>query len=148
MPIMEALAAIGQAIDVAKGMRAVEKSFDAAEYKMRIAELMSTLSDARLEMLEARDTLIEKDAELARMKAVMEVQADLVQLQTGFKYRGGEDGNPIGLPIRPRCEGRDGRITFFVSAGRPRQVRCPVCSDEYSGVSNFGLPQAPEVVAE
>lgn len=43
-------------------LRAVEKSFDAATYKVQIAGLMMALSDARIELVAAREAAAEKDA--------------------------------------------------------------------------------------
>lgn len=149
MPLMEAIAAVGQAIDVAKGMRAVEKNYDAATYKIQIADLMTALSEARLELVSARDSFAAKEAELAELKKTLERQAELVQGRGGFKYQVGEEGQPIGLPACPTCEQRDGRITFTVKDGSSRKVRCPVCDSRFDGVAIYaGLPAHEPVTLE
>ncbi|WP_314375299.1 hypothetical protein [Sphingomonas paucimobilis] len=144
MPIMEAIAAVGQALDVAKGLRAVEKGWDAAAYKVQIAELMTALSDARLELVAAREAALEKDTEFERLKATLAGQATLIGGRGGFKYRAGDDGRPVGLPICPTCELRDGRLTFTIKDNSPRKVRCPVCTERFDGVAIYATQPANE----
>lgn len=144
MPILEALGAVSQAIEVAKGMRAVEKSFDVATYKMQIAELMTALSDARMELVAAREAALERDAEFDRLHEALAGQANLIEARGGFKYRAGEDGRPAGLPACPTCEQRDGRQTFTVQDGNARSVRCPVCDARFTGVAIYLQPAANE----
>lgn len=144
MPIVEAIAAVSQALDVVKGMRAVEKSFDAATYKIQIADLMTALSDAKLELVAARDAATAKDTEFERLKATLAGQAELVDGRGGFKYRANADRQPSGLPVCPTCEHRDGRLTFTVKDDSPRKVRCPVCTSRFDGVAIYATLPANE----
>jgi len=144
VPIMEAIAAVSQAVDVVKGMRAVEKSFDAATYKIQIADLMTALSDAKMELLAARDAATAKDAELERLKMTLASQDELVDGRGGFKYRANAERQPSGLPICPTCEQRDGRITFTIKDDSPRKVRCPVCASRFDGVAIYATKPANE----
>lgn len=137
MPIMEALSAVSTAIDVAKGMRAVEKNFDAATYKIQIADLMTALSDARLELAAARDAALEKDAAFEELKKTLTRQAQLVQARGGFKYQANAEGQPTGHPVCPTCEQRDGKLVFTVQDGTARNVRCPVCESRFAGVAIY-----------
>jgi len=135
--LIEALAAVSQAIDVAKAMRAVEKNFDAATYKIQIADLMTALSDARLELLAARDAVAEKDAAFDELKKTLTRQAELVEARGGFKYEANSAGEPTGHPVCPTSEQRDGRLTFTVQNGNARSVRCPVCDSRFDGVAIY-----------
>lgn len=144
MPIVEAIAAVSQAIDVAKGLRAVEKGWDAAGYKVKIAELMTALSDARMELVAAREAATDKDAEFERLKATLAGQASLVEARGGFKYRSDDKGQPAGLPVCPTCEQRDGRMTLTIKDGSPRKVRCPVCDKRFDGVAIYAVQSATE----
>lgn len=149
MPIIEALTAVGTAIDVAKGMRAVEKNFDAATYKVQIADLMTALSDARLELVAARDAAIEKDAAFEELKRTLTRQAELVQARGGFKYQANEAREPTGHPICPTCEQRDGKLVFTVQDGSARKVRCPVCDSRFDGVAIYtALPSSEPMTLE
>lgn len=144
MPIVEAIAAVSQALDVVKGMRAVEKSFDAATYKIQVADLMTALSDAKLELVAAREAATAKDAEFERLKATLAGQAELVDGRGGFKYRADAAGQPAGLPVCPTCEQRDGRLTFTVKEDSPTKVLCPVCTSRFDGVAIYLTQPANE----
>lgn len=150
MPIVEALSAVGSAIEVAKAMRAAEKSFDAATYKLQLADLMTALSDARLELVASREAMVERDAEFERLRQTLAVQGDLIESRGGFKYRVGDNGQPTGLPICPTCEQKLGRITVTVQDGNVRKVRCPVCDARFDGVTVYAraIPNEPTTVAQ
>ena len=144
MPIMEAISAVSVAIDVAKGMRAAEKNFDAATYKIQIADLMTALSEARLELVAARESGDEKDAQFEQLKRTLDLQSELVEARGGFKYRAGQDNQPAGFPICPTCEQKDGRVVVTVSDGNVRKVRCPVCDARFDGVAVYAQTPAAE----
>lgn len=150
MAIVEALTAVGSAIEVAKAMRMAEKSFDAATYKLQLAELMTALSEARMELVAAREAAVERDSEFERLRQTLAAQGDLVEGRGGFKYRAAETGQPTGLPICPACEQKAGRITVTVRDGSARKVRCPVCDARFEGVSIYTSQVAdePKTVAE
>jgi hypothetical protein len=48
MDIMTGLSAVAQALNVANWLRGIEKEFDAAEFKIKIADLYSALADAKV----------------------------------------------------------------------------------------------------
>lgn len=150
MAIMEALSAVSTAIEVARGMRAVEKNFDAANYKIQIADLMTALSDARLEILAARDAFADKDRAFDELKKTVSRQSELVEARGGFKYEANSEGQPTGYPICPTCEQRDGRITFTVQDGTARKVRCPVCDSRFNGIAIYATrsPAEPRTLDE
>lgn len=150
MALVEALTAVSAAIDVTKAMRSVEKSFDAATYKLQLAELMTALSEARMELVAAREAATEKDAEFERLRQTLAAQGELIEARGGFKYRVGDKGQPTGLPICPSCEQRSGRITVTVQDGNARKVRCPVCEARFEGVTTYvrTLPDEPRTLAE
>lgn len=150
MAIVEALTALTAAIDVTKAMRNAEKNFDAATYKLHLAELMTTLSEARMELVTAREAAMEKDVEFERLRQTLAAQGELVEARGGFKYRAGEAGQPTGLPICPSCEQRLGRITITVQDGNARKVRCPVCEARFEGVTSYvrTLVNEPRTLAE
>ena len=143
MPLMEAISAVGQAIDVAKGMRAVEKNFDAAAYKVQIADLMTALSEARMELVAAREAANEKEAQFEELKRTLTGQSELIETASGFKYKSMED-RPLGLPVCPTCEQRDGRLVFTVKDGDVHKVRCPVCDARFEGIAIYAQTSSDE----
>ncbi|RWI14450.1 MAG: hypothetical protein EOQ92_28880 [Mesorhizobium sp.] len=68
MDIVGGLAAVGQALDIARQLREFDKSFSDAEFKLKVAELYSALSDTKMALADAREAIQERDSEIRRLK--------------------------------------------------------------------------------
>jgi hypothetical protein len=127
--IMTALATAGQAIKLAQDLRAIDKFADAAEYKLKIADLTSALSELTLALTDAKTELASKDAEIERLNEALRRSADLVEYH-GYRYDKTTDGKPKGAPYCPVCE-QKGELIHIVSF---RGIRsCPSCSAPSNG---------------
>jgi hypothetical protein len=82
MDIMTGLATASQAIKLANELRGIDKAMDAAEFKLKIADLTIALSDIKLALSEAKETISTKDAEITSLKAQFKRNAELV----GYDY--------------------------------------------------------------
>jgi hypothetical protein len=51
------LSTLSKSFEVLKAIREIDKDFDAASYKAKIAELMSSVADARPALIDARDEI-------------------------------------------------------------------------------------------
>lgn len=138
-----ALAAIGQALGIVKTLNEIGKDFDVAAYKLQVAELASTLADAKIEMLEIHEEIAARDAEIARLEQVMAKRGNMVE-QKGFKYDKQEDGSPVGLPYCPRCAEADNRFMRLAHGyGKHGKIQgCPQCKSEFRAAEL--LPKKPE----
>lgn len=132
--IMTALATAGQAIKLAQDLRGIDKAMDAADYKLKIADLTSVLSDIKIALTEAKDELAAKDAEVAALKRQFQRTADTVEVK-GFKYNKGEDGKPQGAPYCPVCEQKSGNL-FHLTRLAGKDV-CPHCKALFQMVSHY-----------
>jgi hypothetical protein len=61
--LVTALATAAQAIKLAQDLRGIDKAIDAAEYKLKIADLTNALSDIKIALTDAKEELASKDAE-------------------------------------------------------------------------------------
>lgn len=52
------------AIDIAKAIRSSDVSIERAELKLRLAEMIGALADAKIEVIEVQELLAEKDKQL------------------------------------------------------------------------------------
>ncbi len=68
MDIPIALTSLTKGLELLKAIREIDKNFDAATYKGKIAELMSTVADAKNALIEARHELAARDQEIKRLK--------------------------------------------------------------------------------
>ena len=57
MDIVTGIAAVAQAISIAKDLREMDKEIDRAEFKLKIADLTSALADAKIALVDAQDSL-------------------------------------------------------------------------------------------
>jgi len=121
--IMTALATASQAIKLAQDLRGIDKAMDAAEYKLKIAELTTALSDIKMALNDAKEELSSKDAEIEKLTKQLRRVADLVEYQ-GYKYDKTADGKPQGTPYCPVCE-QKGLLVHIAKVLSAKQ--CPSC---------------------
>lgn len=140
MDIVSGIGAVTSALTIAKTLRGIEKTYDEATYKAHVADLINSLTDAKLAMADAKEALAGKDKEIERLKASFEAKAALVNGDRGYSYLTDDGGNPIGYPVCPKCEQVNGRIIQTKEHENSGKSRCPACSDVYSPVVCY-LPQ-------
>jgi soluble cytochrome b562 len=133
--IMSALATASQAIKLAQDLRGIDRAIDAAEYKLKIADLTSALSDIKLALTDAKEDLATKDAEINKLKRQFQRLTETVEYQ-GFKYDKGKDGKPSGAAYCPVCEQKTG-LLFHLSWMEGDNF-CPNCKANFSRVHVFG----------
>lgn len=133
MDIVTGIAALTQALDIAKKLREFGQTFDEAEFKLKIAELYSALADAKMSLADSKQQLEEKDAEIDRLKRTFQNRADCIIIND-LKYEKGQDGRPTGRPYCPRCDEVDGRLIKLRQKYEPDRGNvqyCPECERPY-----------------
>ena len=141
MDIASGITAVTQGLGIAKALRGIEKSYDEATFKAKIAEVIESLTDAKLALAEAKECLADKDKEIARLKADFEQSGSLYVGPGDYKFFTDSEGLPSGYPICPTCEARDGRIIQLKEDQIFIQAKCPVCSTVFRPVECF-VPQS------
>ncbi len=77
MDILTGIAAAKSALEVAGALRKTEKQLDAAVLRSQLGDIIEKLTDTRLALVEARDTLAEKDALIGKLKSSFEERGAL-----------------------------------------------------------------------
>jgi len=132
--IMTALATAGQAIKLANDLRGIDKAMDAAEFKLKIADLTVALSDIKIALADAKEELSSKQSEIDALKKKFARIEDTIEYQ-GYKYARGPDGQPRGAPFCPVCEQKEGLMVRIVDF---RSVEnCPHCNGKYKNLKFF-----------
>jgi len=72
--ISAVLGSIKTATDIAKLIKDSGISLKDAETKLKLAELISALADAKIEIAEVEQTLIDKDSELRKLRDQLEIK--------------------------------------------------------------------------
>ena len=137
MDIVSGIAAVTNGLSIAKALRSIEKTFDDATYKAKIAELIESLTDAKLALAEAKEEMANKNKEIARLKESFQLRANLVNDRGDYKYIVNDAGELLGYPMCPRCEVLDGRIVQLKQDGGLSNARCPACSSKFSPVTAY-----------
>lgn len=130
MDILTGLAAVSQGLDAVKKLRDLEKDFDAATFRLEIANLTVALADARVALAEAQTTIQDRDAEIRRLTEVANNKAPSVFYQN-FNFGIGPDGQAMGLPFCPACEKTKG-LQIQIAHLMDEFYKCPVCEALYS----------------
>jgi hypothetical protein len=131
MDIMTAIAAATNAVDLLKSLNQVDKEYDKAELKAKIAELLSNVADLKIALIEANDDLRASSDEIRRLQAGFALREDTIRYKE-FLYAKGTDGNPVGYPYCQRCEQVDGFMIKVVDReGQHGNMVCPRCKTTY-----------------
>lgn len=138
--LLAGITALSEGIGIAKALRGISKDYDSATHRAQVAEMLDLLTDAKLAMAEAKETLAERDKEIARLKASFEAKADLVKADGDYEYFADENGNPVGYPTCPKCQPLHGRIVQLKQKVYVETASCPACSEVFAPVTCF-LPQ-------
>jgi chaperonin cofactor prefoldin len=101
--ITAAITGIRHATEIAKLIREAGPTLAEAEHKLKLAEIIDSLADAKMAIAELKDEAEQKDAELKRLR-------DALSTKAKFKHNGVfyvADGDPA--PFCPRCWEVDNR---------------------------------------
>jgi len=137
MDIIGGLSAVTQALGIAKTLNEVDRSLDTANFRMKLADLETSLASAKLALIDAREESLEKDKEIQRLKDNFLARQDLVIGEGGYKYILNSSGEREGFPICPKCENLDGRIIRLVRNVKVDSCKCPACSTEFCPVTCY-----------
>jgi len=128
MDFPAAFATATAALDIARGLRAVEKSYDAVELKIQIVDLIDNLIDVKGALQDAREEVERLELAIAELRRASAVRAETV-IYDGFRYERmpGTDDDPRGYPYCQRCDDQEGRLVRTVDASHGPGTTCPQC---------------------
>jgi hypothetical protein len=131
MDVMATISALSNGLDILKTLKDIDLEFDRAKYKAQVAELMSTLAEAKISLLDAKEQIQSRDTELTNLKKAFEFARDNTVIQRGMRYQKAPDGTPEGMPFCDRCDGRLIRIVGTSNAKDGYKAICPQCKADY-----------------
>lgn len=120
------------ATDIAKAIRESDLSMERAELKLRLAEMIGSLADAKIEVTEVQQLLIEKDQAIAQLEEAFQGKDDLVKRYDGY-YSVNSIGKPVGEPYCVSCwQVRHKRYNLQYIAGNSTLKACISCGAKYN----------------
>lgn len=131
MDIAATISAVSAAIGLAKEIRSIDTQVDQAELKLKIADLTSSLAEAKMGLVDVADQIREKDDEISRLTA-FDLDLQGKTLKQGFYMDTFEDGGPRGDPYCPYCIDTKKGLFRVRKLNKPGGVSgCPHCRTEY-----------------
>jgi hypothetical protein len=125
--IAVALSGVKAAIDIGKAVAAADNAMESALLKIKMAELVSSLLDAKLAIVSTQEIIELKEREIKRLEAAFEMAAK-VQLHGDAYYELNEQGAPHGKPYCMNCWEADHRLHHIagdaLGAGAYQCLRC------------------------
>jgi hypothetical protein len=125
-PIQAALASIKVATDIAKFLRSANLSLEKAESKMKLAELMESLSQVRIEIAGIQEVIIAKDQRIRELQQVADVTKRL-KYEAPFYWLA--DGDRREGPFCQQCWDKDGKLIRLQRASFVGSWSCMTCKN-------------------
>jgi len=120
--ISTVLTSIKTATDIAKFIKESDASFEKAESKLKLAELISALADAKIEVTDIQQELQKKDAEITVLKEKLNVRGQL-KFERPYYWR--IDGSQKDGPFCQKCYDSDQKLIRLQANG----VGCWECKE-------------------
>jgi hypothetical protein len=117
MDLMTAIAAGTKALEALKAIQDIDKSLDAATWKAKVAELMVSIADMKLALVDANDTIHTLEREKNEFREKLAFKADRTVYENGLLYEVFANGEVAELPFCQRCwtEGKFIRLSRATS---------------------------------
>lgn len=127
-----AFATAGHAINLVNQLRGIQKSFDEAEWKLKVAELNGAIADLKNALVDAKHELTNKEEELKHLEQNFLVLKETVEAD-GYRFDKKADGTPTGHAYCPVCMQKEGYMFHLTQSMKPgRLEECPNCEATFS----------------
>lgn len=129
--IIATLAAIKHSIDVVKAVKDADYDLDKAILKEKIAVLVDSLLDAKIQANETLDLIQEKDEKISLLEKALELKPKLARKGLAY-YEIDENGNAFGDPFCSHCwEVNYKAIHLHRTSNGSSSRICPLCKNIY-----------------
>lgn len=133
--ITHALAALDAGSTTIKFLYEVDRQYDEAELKMKVADLAGAISKSQLALAKANNELESKETEIDRLKQTFKmIDEDTVEVKH-FRYRTNEKGEAEGWPFCNLCLAKEAMAIQLVRdpkmSGGAYNSYCPNCGSKY-----------------
>src|SRR6266478_2814329 len=99
MDLMTGIAAATKALEALKAIREIDKSFDTATWKAKVAELMGSVADTKLALIDANDTIRTLEKEKKDLGEKLALKAEKTIYKNGLLNEVFDTGNVAELPF-------------------------------------------------
>lgn len=139
--IASILGSVKTATEIAKLLKDSDLSLEKAEMKLKLADLISALADARIETAEIQSLIAEKDDRIKQLKTALETKEN-IKYEKPYYWLG--SGAERDGPYCQHCFDKDGKLIRLQSNGNG-YWDCKVCKNGYA--DNSYVDSGPMVVS-
>ena len=128
------LTSLKTATEIAKAIKDLDATVEKAELKLKLADLLGSLADAKIAGVELQELLQEKQKEIERLREALAFKARVVKAGDAYFLKN-DTGLPSGEPYCVHCwEGE--HALFHLVHGAGAMWRCTHCNSE---IFNFAI---------
>ena len=126
------LASIKTAADIAKYIKESNTSLEEAEIKLKLADLISALADARVEFAEIQHLVLDKDLQIKELQEKLNKQKNMLW-DSPYYWHVDDKGEKDG-PYCQHCHDKDGAYSRLQGTG-DGYWHCTVCDNSFTDSS-------------
>lgn len=134
--ITAALSGIKNATDIAKLIKNSGASLEAAEIKLKLADLIEALAEAKIELANVREIVATKEDEIKALKTQLSVQGKVVW-EEPYYFVVGNEGGKDG-PYCQKCYDSEKKLIRLQSPSQNGYWECHECKSGYKDRSFDG----------
>jgi len=129
--IASILGSVKTATEIAKLLKDSDLSLEKAEMKLKLADLISALADARIETAEIQSLIAEKDERMKQLQEDLETKAN-IRYEKPYYWLG--EGDQRDGPFCQHCFDKGGKLVRLQGCGNG-YWDCKVCKNNYTDSS-------------
>jgi hypothetical protein len=122
------LSSIKAASDIAKLLKEADLSLEKAELRLKWADLINALADARIEAAEVQETLNLKDGEIRKLQEALSVKTSLTYEEPAY-WR--VEGAKREGPYCQQCYDKEGKL-IRLQGGTTGVYDCKTCNNTFT----------------
>lgn len=126
--IAVAIGSVKSAIDIAKLLKDSTDSFDKAEIKLQLANLICSLADAKMQIADIQEALIQNDKEKKELLNKLNLKEDLIY-EKAYYWKKLNEHDKDG-PFCQRCFDSDEKL-IRLQGGNTSRWNCKKCDKVY-----------------
>jgi hypothetical protein len=132
MDIVHAIAAGTKALEVLRAIRDINKAYDDASWKSKVAELMSDIADMKMALFEANDQMRALQTDNDKLAKQVRFKAEKTIYEKGLYYEVYDDGQIAELPFCQSCMTKGEFIRLVYGPIDVSRSYCPGCKTHYN----------------
>jgi len=121
------LGSVKTATEIAKLIKDSDLSLEKAEMKLKLAELISALADAKMEISEIQELILQKDQKIRQLKESINTQENMI-FEKPYYWR--IDGTEKVGPFCQHCYDKDRKV-IRLQGGKNGCWDCTVCNNHF-----------------